>query len=594
MNTPDRGCYRPIDEWKCGALKGIAFPTEAEQKEVNGFFKRYIFFKNIPGGRELTTSCCGKHEAHWDTYQRTMGDVEYGISYGAHNDHATCPFCGAGVTLKEIRRLGKRKRLREYQPIVFLKARRGQLTAIGGWAMKDYLAELNEAPVFKITSCYRFKPGQAEQIYKDAFGAWGSRKIAGDFNPNQRTITEPVAESTFYYNEIYCSYHVIGIEAIERTSFKYCQYDAFARRCSIQREGGYPEMHDDLIKFLSLCCIFPRAVEMLIKGGMPQIVSDMVCYRKKNSYLVKWGEDNPQLALGLNGQELKAFMATKRDPDVLEAYKRMRSAKFSPSFEFAAKLDEALSYETTAFIAKCRKVKVKPQRLLSYLEKYEGPRCCGAGYYSIINAFAEWKDYIDFAQTLGYDLTAEPVLLPKNLHTAHDAATQELTQRLDIEATKENQTPDELFALAKRRASAVDRLAKWQKKYDFELDGLIVRTAMTEREIVEEGKALQHCVGGYASRHMEGSVTILFLRSSAEPNKPMVTVEMNGNRIKQIHGFQNERDGSPSPRTAYKKFLDAWLKWLDEGSKRTENGRPIVSKKPKKKQEAKPAPVSAA
>jgi hypothetical protein len=45
--------------------------------------------------------------------------------------------------------------------------------------------------------------------------------------------------------------------------------------------------------------------------------------------------------------------------------------------------------------------------------------------------------------------------------------------------------------------------------------------------------------------------------------------------------FKNERDGSESPRTKYKKFIDNWLEWVHGGSKRDKDGNPIIEKKAK-------------
>ena len=91
---------------------------------------------------------------------------------------------------------------------------------------------------------------------------------------------------------------------------------------------------------------------------------------------------------------------------------------------------------------------------------------------------------------------------------------------------------------------------------------------------------LCHCVGGYADRHMRGVTTILFLRRSSAPSTPYVTIEMDGNQIRQIHGYHNDTlPGSPKPREVHKAFLDTWLRWLRAGSKRNEDGTPKLPKR---------------
>ena len=62
---------------------------------------------------------------------------------------------------------------------------------------------------------------------------------------------------------------------------------------------------------------------------------------------------------------------------------------------------------------------------------------------------------------------------------------------------------------------------------------------------------------------------------------------MDGNKIRQIHGYHNDTlAGSPKPREVHKDFLDAWLRWLRAGSKRNEDGTPKLPKRKTKKKEA--------
>ena len=125
---------------------------------------------------------------------------------------------------------------------------------------------------------------------------------------------------------------------------------------------------------------------------------------------------------------------------------------------------------------------------------------------------------------------------------------------------------------------AVDGKSR-KEKYEFELDGLRIIFPLTAKAIKREGKALDHCVGGYAERHIRGVLTILFLRKSDQPGVPYVTIEMSGNQIQQIHGYHNEvGTGAQNPRVVHKAFLDTWLRWLRAGSKRNEDGTPKLPK----------------
>ena len=88
-------------------------------------------------------------------------------------------------------------------------------------------------------------------------------------------------------------------------------------------------------------------------------------------------------------------------------------------------------------------------------------------------------------------------------------------------------------------------------------------------------------MGGYADRHVDGRCTILFLRDLQRPGRPLVTIEVSGAKIIQIHGWDDERSACKdnpkreSPRKIYREFLDGWLDWLAAGSKRDRTGRPV-------------------
>ena len=53
-------------------------------------------------------------------------------------------------------------------------------------------------------------------------------------------------------------------------------------------------------------------------------------------------------------------------------------------------------------------------------------------------------------------------------------------------------------------------------------------------DLVDEGKALHHCVGGYIDNVAEGRCLIVFVRRVEEPKKPYVTVEVRDGKIAQI------------------------------------------------------------
>jgi hypothetical protein len=100
----------------------------------------------------------------------------------------------------------------------------------------------------------------------------------------------------------------------------------------------------------------------------------------------------------------------------------------------------------------------------------------------------------------------------------------------------------------------------YKKHYDtlkslaYAKDGLMVLVPKTCQEIIDEGRALNHCVGSYVDRVMQGDTTILFIRQASDPENPYFTMEWRNKRIVQVRGKRN----CDAPDDV-KAFLDAWL-----------------------------------
>lgn len=101
-----------------------------------------------------------------------------------------------------------------------------------------------------------------------------------------------------------------------------------------------------------------------------------------------------------------------------------------------------------------------------------------------------------------------------------------------------------------------------RENYEYVGDSFRIVVPMTEAEITNEGQMLHHCVGGYATRHLERATTILFLRTNETTDKSYYTIEVKGidddPYVVQIHGFGNKWIGNDpdAMRFAYHYFID--------------------------------------
>lgn len=526
--------------------------TGAVTRQVNRLFEPYVFFERHKDSIELWCSCCLRHGAI-DIPPRTVTTIEYELLYNKHNEHVTCPYCGARATYKNARKLGKKTRLPQYLPIVMLAEKGGDLYARAYLVRKTY-AILDGAPEFYLVECYRFTPGMAT-IYAQSFSGFTPYSVSGNYDPVHRIETEPFTEGSYYYFR-YTPYVVLGLDAIGKSAFRYCGYEEFER--GIDAVWGLETVRTrfDMMKFLAAASIYPRQIEMLLKTNCGELVDDLVRGRKKNKAIFDWAKSNYLDAFGLSKTEMRAWRELGAELEAIAWYKKLRRAGLSESFETLKYLSEMCTYtfQMQDFIRLCCKAKVKPAKLADYLSH---------GQTTLSKNEAQtYKDYLDMAKALGWDLKNDTIKLPRDLHRRHDEAAIEINIKLAGEGIK----------------LADDSLIKRRAKYNFEMGDYLIRCAVSANEIIREGKTLQHCVGGYAQRHMSGALTICFLRRKDAPHKSLYTIEMQGNRLMQIHGFQNDRNAA-NPRTTMAWMIKPWLDWIAKGSKRDKDGKPRLPKK---------------
>lgn len=544
---------------------------------INDNYTAYIF--RVRRTREIWTTCCHRHEvipkaeytsAEYDVLAADHCAEPKPAPYGCHVGYMSappgkrepepveCPYCGKLVKVKELGRSGKRDNLASYRRAVVLRWYRGALWASAYCTSKKYECEaaLTAKPDYSLHKIYRFKPGEASYVHRMWSGTpWYGPERMTAASP---TLPKPICEPFAWCSESGVAYDLIHANEIEKSPFRWCGFAEYVKHTGTA------------MKFLALCTVYPRQVEMLMKAGMWRPVMERVEDGKKNAAAFSWEETNPLKAFGLSKQEFGAFMASDKDLDILGKYKQFRRSGVACSYAELAALRKNLNgtmYQRIA--AKLKKYKLTPERWRNYMERAKNEDLGKKKYPRDLSQVAEWwNDYVDAAVVLGLDLQNPVFLMPKSLKRKHDEATKAAAPILAAlhDAKSEKQERERCRALTKR--------------YTYWDDRWLIRPPLGAREIVAEGKALKHCVGGYADRHVRGVTTILFLRDRRDPRKPLVTIEMSGDRIVQIHGWNDDRTACKAnpkripPRELYAEILEPWLAWVKAGSKRDKRGRP--------------------
>ena len=267
---------------------------------------------------------------------------------------------------------------------------------------------------------------------------------------------------------------------------------------------------------------------------------------KSNNLLEMLKIDRRELVYLKNKSEqiVGSYMAFRRELKIKDSAK---SVKLHPEYGGTSSVSNAKELMTLAHLSF--------DEIVRYTEKGKVKSCVDVRTF-----IHDWLDYIKECAALEYDLNDSMIVMPKNLYAAHER-TSSIIRAKQIELNEKK-----MEAICKRRADML---------YTDEKRGLITVLPTSVDDIKEEGRIQHHCVGGYAERHLDGVLTIMFLRKISEPDVPYYTIEIDSEyRIVQCRGYANnvERNGgTPKPQEIIefeKEYSDFLKKALIEEKKR--------------------------
>ena len=351
---------------------------------------------------------------------------------------------------------------------------------------------------------YVFAKDGSVRYGADVYGKWQIR----------RGVREPV-----FYTQPYGyadnSYRVLNLDAIKKSCVRYCCYE------------DAPQM---LIEYLHLYCKHPN-VEYLLKSGYKHlIVARCTGWWGQNNRIeysrhINWKSNNLLKMLGLSRTEFKLLEGHE---EYYEAYVEWREVfpKIKPSGLLT--IAEQFRHEQGSMQNFCKDTGLKPDRIARYLKSHH-----------ILNW--EYSDYLSQCKRLHYDLNDTAISMPRKFKEMHTRCSELVKYRATQEAQR---------ALAEKLAE--------RERLDFAADGLLIRQPKSVQEIIDEGKALHHCVGGYAERHAKGKLHIMFIRTAEKPDVPYYTMEISTEgQIVQVRGLRN-----CDPTAAVKAFIEEYKQHL--------------------------------
>lgn len=483
------------------------FPTVISQEIVDYVTNvvlldsRYIFTKRNGIGQQYSYCTHCKYTYRSENFK--------------HNERVYCNKCNSFCTVKASGR--GRKYLQDRGYFVWydhsLKDK-NSIVARGIYVVRDYSGPYtNVETKYTVTSMYLFEQGKSRMIDNYCWNNtyWRKRKSI-------------ISESTTSMQNIRSHYSRESIErAVKGTPFQYSTWEKYD--------------YNEMLEFFDLASKYP-CIEYLSKLGLTNLVKEKLRGHKTYStinwrgktldkvlklskYEIKELKEIRDSNISLNYYSLFLFHQSKKDGSNFSLKDAVTLNKILPSYR-EDDIKEIHKYATLKQIIRY----VKKQ----YIKKNE------KHYFSSDMVIGTWKDYLRDCRELDMDLNKESILFPTNLYDAHQKTIKKIKYKADKALN------DQLKIRLKKL-----------KKYQFEYKGLIIRPALSIQELIDEGNALDHCVGSYAKRYAKGQTTILFIRKKTNPNKPFYTMEIQDNRIIQTYGFDNKL-----PTKQVQAFIDTF------------------------------------
>lgn len=440
----------------------------------------------------------GKQQYGYCTYC----NKEYETEGLEHNGSIICPGCGSKVKIKSSGM--SRKYL--YDDAYFVhyeksKIDKDVIVAKGIFVERSYKGDYkNIKTLYRVEALYIFKINDPVMLTDSSWD-----RMNGTYCWEKRN---KVFSLTNYSHRVFRTTNLESIEAaIEGTPYQYSMYKE------------YMSSYGDGLKFFELFSKYPR-IEDLTKLGFKNIVE------------AKLNESGTYSSINWNGKSVfKMLRVNKGELKDLIAFDRVKTPCFMRLHQFNSKEKNKLTLAELKELERLIEYNFEDfKKILKYTSLYKFYKYINIQESKYIKKFhrgaltiKDWKDYIEDCKSLKMDITKESVLFPKDLYTAHQNTIKQIKYQ-------EDEALDEKM---KKREEEIN------KKYLFEDKKYIIRAVKSTKEIIGEGAALYHCVGGYAKSHSEGITNILVIRDKNDIDKPYYTMEIRSNKIIQVRGLRN-------------------------------------------------------
>ena len=458
---------------------------------------RYIFLKR-------------KDKSYYSGYCTHCKD-EFNTEYHRHKSQMVCPSCGCSCEV----RLSSISRKYFADTATFIrydksKEDKDTLTARAFFVKRDYSRDYRDVET-EIKELARYVFTKEESVMFETVAPWW-REIS-EYKGKWHQMSSICRFNRDGLSSIPCYVDWNSVKKATRDNrFKYSMWEYYkGKDAKYKNMAGYFEIYNK----------YP-IIEQLTKIGFDTLVEELLRGRSMQN-AVNWKrKDDIFKFLKLNRDDVKKIASSGEyiTPSLLNIYREGIKNKWKLPIKDlkeieSLKLQRYRHGETVNLYTTWDKLY---KFLVKQLEKYPDK------FNSKADALQIWIDYINDCIKLNMNMEDRKTLFPKDLHQQHLNFTKQ------IEYLEDKKLQDGFNKEKPRR-----------EKLRFEYKDLICFAAMSQKELIEEGKAMEHCVGGYAKRCSKGETDIIFIRKKDDIDTAYVTMEVRGKEVIQVRGHANKR-----------------------------------------------------
>ena len=515
----------------------------------------YLFYKKSGSWAKIACSKCGGvTDARWKDGVSYESQFQKHISEPREGQYGICPMCGAhgewkcqgkvrsGITKTIHLFLGNRYKETGFVMRYIEVTKDWRLGLIAGEKGTEMYNSCEELSGVEVARAY-FEEGKKTQIDYHKHNPYSGEDYWDDCNlygmNNIRIESAPVLSQTY--------------REMEGTLIQYCALEEYKKEVREVNAIEYMERY-----------LQTPQIEMLVKMGLIGVVNELVRCR----YGIVAGEyaKRPDQFLGIKKERVRQLIREKGDIELLKVMQMERRMDQNWTEEQIGQLAE-LGAERGLLTTATKYMTV--QQFLNRVKKYAGCEYgtnCSTAVSRLKSTAQTYTDYLNMREALGYDLHNTVYQQPKNLGAAHQKMVME---------SNEKEMDERMMEVKVRFPMIRKNYRTLRGRYYYEDDSFLIRPARSAEEIVMEGRALHHCVGGnnYLEKHDSGTSYILMLRGKSEPEIPYITVEIDAltDKILQWYGAHDKKPDEKNMQ----KWLNQYITRLKCGE-RKETGQQAV------------------